>query len=52
MHDNGNGTPDHRKVVPDGQYKIVVKALKARGDPSNPAHWETWTSPTITIDRP
>ena len=52
MHDNGNGTPDHRKVVPDGQYKIVVKALKALGDPGNPAHWETWTSPTITIDRP
>ena len=34
------------------QYKIVVKALKALGDPGNPAHWETWTSPTITIDRP
>ena len=52
MHDNGNGTPDHRKVVPDGSYKIVVKALKAGGDPKNPAHWETWTTPTITIDRP
>jgi minor extracellular serine protease Vpr len=52
MHDNGAGTPDHRKVVPDGEYKIVVKALKALGDPKNPAHWETWTSPTITIDRP
>ncbi len=52
MHDNGVGTPDHRKVVPDGSYKIVVKALKALGDPSNAAHWETYTSPTITIDRP
>jgi subtilisin family serine protease len=52
MHDNGNGTPDHRKVVEDGQYKLVVKVLKALGDPGNPAHWETWTSPTITIDRP
>jgi minor extracellular serine protease Vpr len=52
MHDNGNGTPDHRKVVPDGSYKIVVKALKAGGDPKNPAHWETWTTPTIKIDRP
>jgi subtilisin family serine protease len=52
MHDNGRGTPDHRKVVPDGQYKLVVKVLKALGDPNNPAHWETWTSPTITIDRP
>lgn len=52
MHDNGLGTPDHRKVVPDGQYKLVVKVLKALGDPGNAAHWETWTSPTITIDRP
>jgi subtilisin family serine protease len=52
MHDNGAGTPDHRKAVPDGPYKIVVKALKAGGDPNNPAHWETWTTPTITIDRP
>jgi len=52
MHDNGVGTPDHRKVVPDGSYKIVVKALKAGGDSKNPAHWETWTTPTITIDRP
>jgi minor extracellular serine protease Vpr len=52
MHDNGVGTPDHRKVVPDGSYKVVVKALKAGGDSKNPAHWETWTTPTIIIDRP
>ncbi len=51
MHDNGNGTADHRKVVPDGQYKLVVKVLKALGDANNPAHWETSTSPAITIDR-
>ena len=52
MHDNGKGTPDHRKVVPNGQYVIVLKVLKPLGDKSNPAHWETWTSPTITIARP
>jgi minor extracellular serine protease Vpr len=52
MQDNGVGTPDHRKVVPDGSYKIVVKALKAGGNANNPADWETQTSPTITIDRP
>jgi hypothetical protein len=52
MHDNGAGTPDHRKVVPDGSYKIVVKALKAGGNANTPADWETWTSPTIAIDRP
>jgi subtilisin family serine protease len=52
MQDNGVGTPDHRKVVPDGQYKIVVRALKALGNPNNPADWEVQTSPVITIDRP
>jgi len=39
-------------TVPDGQYYIVVEVVKALGDASNPAHVETWTSPTITIDRP
>ena len=52
MHDNGKGTADHRKTVPDGQYKIVARALKALGDPANPADWEVKTSSTITIDRP
>ena len=52
MHDNGKGTPDHRKVVPNGQYVIVLRVLKPLGDVNNPAHWETWTSPTITIARP
>lgn len=52
MHDNGKGTPDHRKVVPNGQYVIVLKVLKPLGDAGNPEHWETWTSPTITIARP
>ncbi|MCK6544736.1 S8 family serine peptidase [Myxococcota bacterium] len=36
----------------DGQYYVVISVLKALGDDTNPAHWETWTSPTITIDRP
>jgi hypothetical protein len=45
---NGNKT----NVVPDGQYVIKVSVLKALGDDNNPAHWETWTSPVITLDRP
>ena len=45
---NGNAI----KTVPDGQYVIVVKALKALGKKNNPAHWESWTSPVVTIDRP
>jgi hypothetical protein len=50
IHSNGN--QGKTKVVPDGQYVVVVKALKALGTASNPAHWETWTSPVITLDRP
>jgi hypothetical protein len=56
IHSNGyNGkgyTKNLTKPVPDGEYILVVKALKANGDPNNPAHWETWTSPVIAIDRP
>jgi len=49
LHNNGN---DNVKAVPDGQYYLVVTVLKANGDPNNPAHWETWTSPVFNIDRP
>ena len=38
--------------VPNGQYVIKLTILKALGDPANPAHVETWTSPVITIARP
>ena len=54
LHSNGQGSKAGLawKTVPDGQYKLIAKALKALGDSATPAHWETWTSPTITIDRP
>jgi minor extracellular serine protease Vpr len=39
-------------TLPDGTYYAKVSVLKALGDASNPAHWETWTSPTYVIDRP
>jgi hypothetical protein len=51
-HDNGSGNGDHRKVVPDGSYTLTLKVLKPLGDAANAAHWETWTSPAFTIDRP
>jgi subtilisin family serine protease len=38
--------------LPDGQYIVRLSLLKALGDKTNPAHWETWVSPVITIDRP
>lgn len=52
MHDNGKGTPDHRKVVPNGSYVITLRVLKPLGNESDPAHWEVWTSPVITLARP
>ena len=39
-------------TAPDGDYVLVFKVLKALGDKNNPDHWETWTSPEFTIDRP
>jgi hypothetical protein len=52
MHDNGKGTADHRKFVPNGTYLVELRVLKALGDPKNPNHWETWTSPPVTLARP
>lgn len=51
MHSNGKKW-DKTKVVPNGDYVIEVRVLKALGDAGNPDHWETWTSPVITIERP
>jgi minor extracellular serine protease Vpr len=39
-------------TLPDGTYTLTLSVLKALGDAANPAHWETWTSPAFTIDRP
>jgi minor extracellular serine protease Vpr len=49
QHNNGN---NKTKVVPDGSYRLIITALKALGDENNPAHFETWTSPVVTLDRP
>ncbi|HEU0224945.1 MAG TPA: S8 family serine peptidase [Steroidobacteraceae bacterium] len=39
-------------TVPNGEYIVQLSVLKALGDANNPAHWETWTSPVVTIARP
>jgi minor extracellular serine protease Vpr len=51
-HDNGGGNGDRRKVVPNGTYVLKLSVLKALGDASNPAHWETFTPPPIKLARP
>ena len=54
---DGVTTKTHEKhvkqiVVPNGSYVLKLSVLKALGDEDNPADWETWTSPVITIARP
>lgn len=50
---NGRGnTNELFKTVPNGDYVLEVRVLKALGNPNNPAHWESWISPVITIARP
>jgi hypothetical protein len=50
---DGTTTKGNKVVtVPDGDYVIRVAIIKALGSNTNPADWETWVSPTITIDRP
>jgi subtilisin family serine protease len=49
----GTGKQANKSIqVPNGRYVVRVSVLKALGNENNPAHWETWTSPTITIARP
>jgi minor extracellular serine protease Vpr len=50
--DNGAGNGDHRKLVPNGRYVLRLSVLKALGDAGNPADWETFTTPPITLARP
>ena len=49
---HSNGGKGKTKEVPNGQYVVVLKVLKALGDANNPSHWETWTSPVVTLARP
>jgi minor extracellular serine protease Vpr len=41
----------HRLELPDGAYKLQIVVTKALAEADNPAHVETWTSPTINIVR-
>jgi hypothetical protein len=50
QHNNGKGN-DNVKVLPNGDYIMKLSVLKANGDAANPAHWEVWTSPVVTIAR-
>jgi minor extracellular serine protease Vpr len=38
-------------ALPNGTYQAKISILKALGNAFNPAHWETWVSPVILIQR-
>jgi minor extracellular serine protease Vpr len=40
-----------RTELPPGNYQLQIVVTKALAEPDNPAHVETWTSPTIFITR-
>jgi hypothetical protein len=40
------------RTAPDGQYMLRLAVEKPLAEQNNPAHVESWTSPSITIDRP
>jgi len=42
---------NRRVALPTGTYQMHMNVLKALGDPSNPDHWENWTSPIFEIIR-
>jgi hypothetical protein len=43
---NGNV---NRRALPDGTYRLRLVVTKALAEAGNPAHTETWTSPTMNI---
>ena len=35
--------------IPNGEYKILLRALKVTGNPANEADFESWLSPVIGV---
>ncbi|KAK0225536.1 pyrolysin [Armillaria fumosa] len=44
------GTFANNSQIPNGLYRVLMKALKVAGDPSNEADYESWLSPIIGIN--
>ena len=39
----------HRKELPNGTYRLQIVVTRALAEAGNPAHIETWTSPTTIV---
>ncbi|KAG8953405.1 hypothetical protein FRC04_002247 [Tulasnella sp. 424] len=42
-----NGT-----AIPNGSYKLLIRALKITGDPKSQADYDSWMSPVLTFAKP
>ena len=42
-----NGT-----TIPNGQYRVLLRALKVTGNPDNEADFESWLSPVVGVQVP
>jgi hypothetical protein len=48
-----NGTLANGSSAPDGSYKLALRTLKLlAADITNPDSWDTYLSPSFTIQRP
>jgi hypothetical protein len=47
-----NNTFADDTVIPNGRYKILLRALKITGDPKEEADYEAWLSPTVVFNAP
>jgi len=45
-----NGTYANGSYAANGQYKMLLRALKMTGDPSNEADYEAWLSPIFGVN--
>ena len=48
-YQGNNGKNGKVRRVDNGSYVLELRVLKALGDPSNPAHWETMALDPVTI---
>ena len=46
-----NGTFAAGSMIPDGDYKVLVRALKVTGNPASLADYEVALTPEFTIKR-
>ncbi|KZO98808.1 subtilisin-like protease [Calocera viscosa TUFC12733] len=45
-----NGTCANGSYAANGEYKMLLRALKVLGDPNNDADWEAWLSPILGVN--